>query len=63
MSPLIWIAMPIGATLIATLWALWAARDRGPADVTDSVEAYQRFVRTLSKNAKPVNAKPLDTDR
>ncbi len=55
MSPLIWIAMPIGATLVATLWAMWVARDRGPADVTDTVEAYQRFVETMSKNVKPLD--------
>ena len=55
MSPLIWIAMPIGATLIATLWAMWVSRERGPADVSDSVEAYQRFVQTLSTNVKPLD--------
>ena len=64
MSPLIWIAMPIGATVIATLWAMWAARERGPADVTDSVEAYQQFVQTLSKNVTlPRNVRPLDGER
>jgi hypothetical protein len=55
MSPLIWIAMPIGATLIAALWAMWMFRDRGPADVTDTVQAYRRFQETMSKNVKPLD--------
>jgi hypothetical protein len=60
MSPLVWIAMPIGSTVIATLWAMWISRDRGPGDVTDSVQAHQRFVETLSKNVKPLPDPPDD---
>lgn len=55
MSPFIWIAMPIGVTLIATLWAMWVSRERGPADAADTVQAHQRFVQTLSKNVKPLD--------
>jgi hypothetical protein len=55
MSPLIWIAMPLGVTLIATLWAMWMSRERGPADPADTVQAHQRFVQTLSKNVKPLD--------
>lgn len=57
MSPLIWIAMPLGVTLIAALWAMWMSRERGPADATDTVQAHQRFVQTLSKNVKPLDGR------
>ncbi len=56
--------MPIGSTVIATLWAMWVSRDRGPADVSDSVRAHERFVQTMSKNVRPIDGpKPPDSPR
>lgn len=63
MSPLIWVAMPIVVTVLATLWALWSTRDRGPADAYDSVRAYHRFVEALSRNVRPAEPPSPGADR
>ncbi len=49
-SPLVWLAIPLLALIAAVLWATWAARPRGPADVVDSVAAHHRFVEALERS-------------
>ncbi|HSV68171.1 MAG TPA: hypothetical protein VLJ59_20065 [Mycobacteriales bacterium] len=58
MSPLIWVAMPVAVTVVATLWALWVARDPGRTDAHSSVQAHHRFVEALSRNVRPLAARP-----
>jgi hypothetical protein len=38
-----WWSIPIGATLLAVLWAAWASRPKPPADTHDSLQSHQRF--------------------
>ena len=49
MAALAWLGIPICATLLAVLWATWANRPAGPADVHESVEHHQRFKDALSR--------------
>ena len=49
MSPLVWLAMPLAALIVAVLWASWVARPRGPGDPVDSVAAHHRFVEALER--------------
>jgi hypothetical protein len=58
MSPLVWVAMPVVVTVLATLWALWASRDRGRTDAYESVRAYHRFHEALSRHVPPVDPIP-----
>lgn len=50
MSPLVWLAIPLAALLVAVLWAGWVGRERGPADPLDSVAAHHRFVEALERS-------------
>lgn len=43
MSPLVWLAIPVAALLLAVLWVAWASRARPRADTHETVEAHQRF--------------------
>lgn len=51
MSPLVWLAIPALATLLAIAWASWSTRARGPEEALDSVAAYERFRAALSASA------------
>ena len=48
MTPLIWIAFPVVATLLAIAWTMWITRERPPPDEFDSMAAHHRFVQALS---------------
>ena len=56
----VWLAwlLPVpAATLGAIAWNAWSGRDRGPADVADTIAAHQRFRAALSS---PVHTSPAD---
>jgi len=59
-TPLLWLAIPLVALLVACAWAAWAGRQRGPADPLDSVEAHHRFVEALerSRREQPPSDRP-----
>ncbi|MGH3326741.1 MAG: hypothetical protein ACRDPT_02900 [Streptomycetales bacterium] len=42
-SAIAWWGIPLGATLIAVVWAMWASRPRPPSNVFDSLESHRRF--------------------
>jgi len=44
MSPLVWLAVPVVALVLATLWVGWTSRPRPRADTHETVQAHQRFV-------------------
>lgn len=44
MSPLAWLAVPVVALVLATLWVGWTSRPRPRADTHETVQAHQRFV-------------------
>ena len=44
MSALAWLAIPVAALALATLWVGWASRPRPRADTHETVQAHQRFV-------------------
>jgi hypothetical protein len=47
---LVWLAIPLVASIAAVAWASWTGRPRGPADPVDSVAAHHRFVEALERS-------------
>ena len=45
---LLWLAIPLLATLVAIAWNSWRTRTKGPDEARDSVEAYERFRAALT---------------
>lgn len=58
MTPLLWLAMPVLVTIVATAWAAWLARDRPPAEPYETVQVHRRFVDALSQNVRIVTTEP-----
>ena len=48
MSILFWTFAPLVALVLATVWAHWANRTRGPVDAEVSIGEYQRFSAAIS---------------
>ena len=50
---LVWLLpLPI-ATMAAVAWTSWSSRARGPVQVTESVEAYEKFRRAMMAPVPP----------
>ena len=43
MPALAWLAIPVVAVLLATLWVAWSGRTRPPVDVHESLRERERF--------------------
>jgi hypothetical protein len=43
MAVLLWTFAPVMALVLATGWAHWRGRPRGPVDAQDSISEYERF--------------------
>jgi hypothetical protein len=54
MQAMAWWAIPLIATALAVLWAVFAARPKGPADAEQTVAAHQAFREALSRPTPPV---------
>jgi hypothetical protein len=54
-----WLAIPVGAVLLALVWVAWVSRSRPPADVQDTLEDYQRFKAAFERHAKTNSAESL----
>lgn len=50
MGPLVWLLIPIGATVLAIVWVTWTNRPRRPADAHDSLAAHRRFTEALQRS-------------
>ena len=48
MRELLWLAIPLLATLVAIAWNSWRTRVKGPDEARDSVQAYERFRAALT---------------
>lgn len=48
MIVLVWLAVPVTATLLAVLWGTLASRTRGSRQAVDSVRDYERFRQAMS---------------
>jgi hypothetical protein len=59
-SPLVWLAFPLVALIVAVAWASWVARPRGPSDPLESVAAHHRFVEALERSRREPPAPPDD---
>ncbi len=57
---LAWLLPVPAATLAAIAWNAWSARDRGPADVADTIAAHERFRAAL---ASPVHTRAAEAGR
>jgi hypothetical protein len=58
MQAMAWWAIPLIATALAILWAVFAARPKGPSDAEQTVAAHQAFREALSRPAPPVVSEP-----
>ena len=47
MSPLVWLAIPVGALALGVLWALWASRTPPRADTHETLAEHDRFKRAF----------------
>lgn len=56
MSILLWTFAPLVALVLATAWAHWANRPRGPVDPEVSIGQYERFRAAIE--APPVRTTP-----
>jgi hypothetical protein len=50
MSALVWLLIPVVATIGASIYVVWKARDRGPAKPETSMGDYQRFKSAFDKD-------------
>ncbi len=50
MAALVWLLIPVGGVLAATLWAGWAGRARKQAGDVDSLNGYARFREAMDKS-------------
>ncbi len=57
MQVLWWLVPPLGATLVAMLWAGWAGRQRAPVRRDDSDEALDKMAAALAHPAPTSNKK------
>ena len=48
MAVLLWTFAPVMALVLATGWAHWRNRPRGPVDAQDSISEYERFRAAIS---------------
>jgi hypothetical protein len=49
MNPLLWLLVPIGATLIAIVVVAWVSRPKPPADVYDAMASRERFRAAMER--------------
>jgi hypothetical protein len=52
-SNVAWLGIPLLAVLLATAWAHWSARPRGPQDASESVAAYEKFRLAMGAAPRP----------
>lgn len=59
-----WLVPPLVATTLATIWALWAGRERDEVKRDDSDEAMRRMQKALEKpvprRGTPVRSVPME---
>lgn len=63
MANIAWLGIPVLAVLLATLWAHWSARPRGPQDAADSVAAYERFRSAMTAAPRPPAQRRARSDK
>jgi len=51
-SPLVWTAAPLVATLIAVCWVSWHGRARRPRSEVDTVAEHERFRSALAQSRR-----------
>ena len=55
MSILLWTFAPLIVLVLATAWAHWRNRPRGPVDAQDSISEYERFCAAIAGQRLPVD--------
>ena len=66
MSVLWWLAVPLGITAVAMVWAAWAGRDRDGRDRDDATRAARlgsALAKPLPESARRVVIQPVDRPR
>ena len=49
MSALVWWLIPIGATILAVLWAMYRARPERPVEAHDAMVDLRRFQQAMTR--------------
>ncbi|TAK68547.1 MAG: hypothetical protein EPO13_10590 [Actinomycetota bacterium] len=49
MSPILWWSIPLAATLLGLLWALWRGRPQRPADAHEAMQERDRFRAAMER--------------
>jgi hypothetical protein len=63
MSILFWTFAPLVALVLATAWAHWTNRQRGPADAQDSISEYERFCTAITAPRRSPDHVAADLER
>jgi hypothetical protein len=51
-SSLVWLAIPLVALVLATLWAVWASRSRPRADTHETLEERAKFKAVFDRHRR-----------
>ena len=57
MIVLAWLAVPIGATILAIAWTHWTSRPRRPLETHESVADFEKFRTAMARQPKPGRAR------
>ena len=55
MEILVWLLIPIAATVLGLLWLSWRGRTRKPADAERGMEGMARFREAMEKPLPPLH--------
>jgi hypothetical protein len=60
MGALAWLIIPAAAAVLASMWALWAARAPKSAGDPASLAGHQRFLAAMERSTAGSGAAPTD---
>ncbi|MEI6249988.1 MAG: hypothetical protein WCP54_02385 [Actinomycetes bacterium] len=52
MSALVWLLIPLVATVAATIYVIWKGRSRGPANPYTTISDHERFKKAFGTDEK-----------
>lgn len=59
MQVLGWLLIPLAATILGLVWAMWRSRDPKPADAEQGMEDLARFRQAMEKPMPPAGRLPV----
>lgn len=58
MGVLAWLLIPLAATVLGLVWAMWRSREPKPADAEQGMEDLARFRQAMEKPLPPTSRQP-----